>query len=211
MSVESIAAKTLALAGPACAAAGYELVDTRFTMDMGGWVLRLYIDRLIEGPLPDLYEPGSATVDLAACERISKEVSALLDVEDFIPQAYSLEVSSPGIDRPLRTAAHFRRVIGHEAKISLHEPIDGRKNFRGLVTAVTTLPMGGDAVAINCDGTSFTLAIADIDHAKFMPDWDIVMRPGQRAQGKANHQQKPAKAKPAHPQASAESVESARK
>lgn len=210
MSVETIAAKTLAVAGPACAAAGYELVDVRFTMDQGNWVLRLFIDRIVEGDLPDLYEPSASMVDLSDCERISKEVSALLDVEDFIPQAYNLEVSSPGIDRPLRTAAHFRRVIGHEAKISLHEPIDGRKNFRGLVTAVHA-DGGRETVDMNCDGSKFTLPLSDIDQAKFLPDWDIVMRPGQRAAALAKEQKKSAKRNKSHHQESAESPETARK
>ena len=108
---DPIADRVLHLAEPVCASSGYELVDVRFVMEQGGWVIRVFIDRVDERP-----------VDLDDCERVSRELSALFDVEDPIPHAYSLEVSSPGIDRPLRTAAHFRRFVGATAKITMASP-----------------------------------------------------------------------------------------
>src|SRR5262249_44568577 len=105
---------------------------------------------------------------------MSRELSAVLDVEDPIQQAYSLEVSSPGIDRPLRTPAHFKHFIGSEAKLQLAVPLQTptgeRPNFKGALTAATD-----PHVTITCDGEPFELAIADLDHAKLVPDWDAVM------------------------------------
>lgn len=143
---------------PVCAAAGHELVDLRFVLEQGGWTLRVQA----EG------------VDILACEELSRELSAVLDVEDPIPQAYSLEVSSPGIDRPLRTEKHFTQFTGSEAKISLGVPVHTdtgeRRNFRGILRGVAD-----GRVAIECDGQKFELPIADIDQAKLVPDWDAVM------------------------------------
>jgi len=99
----------------------------------------------------------------------------VLDVEDPIKQAYSLEVSSPGIDRPLRTPGHFRHFVGSEAKISLALPLQTptgeRRNFKGMLRAATDTH-----VTIECDGQPFELVIDDIDHAKLVPDWDAVMK-----------------------------------
>ncbi len=168
---DPIAEKVLHIVEPACVAAGYELVDVKFTMDQGGWVLRVYIDR----PPPE-----TASVDLNDCERISRELSALLDVEDPIPHNYSLEVSSPGIDRPLRTVEHYRRYLGAEAKLALEPPLrleDGseRRNFKGILAKVE----GDDAldatVTVDVDGRPFRLPIRDIEQAKLVPDWDSVL------------------------------------
>src|SRR5204862_857613 len=134
----------------------------------GGWILRAYIDRA--------GEEAEGTVDLNDCERISRELSAVLDVEDPISQAYSLEVSSPGVDRPLRTADHFRRHIGDEAKIQMAIPVvtdtgAERRNFKGPILAVD-----GDLVVVQIDGKhEFRLKLADIDSARLVPDWDQVM------------------------------------
>jgi len=159
--------RLITIVEPACQASGYELVDLRFLLEQQGWVLRVCVDR----PL------GSAEhVDLRDCENLSRELSAVLDVEDPIPQAYSLEVSSPGIERPLRTAAHFAHFTGSDAKIALAVPLPTatgeRRNFRGIIAGVVE----GEIVRITCDGTEFELPIANIDHAKLVPDWDAVMK-----------------------------------
>src|SRR6185437_5056596 len=96
--------------------AGLELVDLRFLLEQGGWVLRVQIDVPVD-QVTDLSQVPSDRVSLLDCENMSRELSAVLDVDDPIPQAYHLEISSPGIDRPLRTAAHFRHFVGSEAKI----------------------------------------------------------------------------------------------
>ena len=192
--------KLISIVEPVCIAAGYELVDLRFLLDQGGWVLRVCIDLPID-PNVDPSEVPADRVDLNDCENLSRELSAVLDVDDPIPQAYSLEVGSPGIDRPLRTAAHFTYFAGSEAKIQLHVGIPTeqgaeRKNFRGILRGVE-----GDAVQIDVDGKRFSLPIVDIDHAKLVPDWDAVMhgksgvggkqpkpiKPGHRPSKKRSH------------------------
>jgi ribosome maturation factor RimP len=181
MSRNPLQQRLISIVEPVCQAAGYELVDLRFVLEQGGWTLRVAIDR----PLDEQVDPGEVPadrVDLIDCERLSRELSAVLDVEDPIPQAFQLEVSSPGIDRPLRTAAHFRHFAGSEAKIQLAAPLQlpagDRRNFRGILQGVED----GCAV-IECDGTAFRLPIDDIDHARLVPDWDAVMK-GKSGAGK---------------------------
>jgi ribosome maturation factor RimP len=154
-------------------------VDVRFLLDQGGWTLRVQIDLPID-QVTDINEVPTERVSLLECEEMSRELSAVLDVDDPIQQAYSLEVGSPGIDRPLRTAAHFAHFAGSEAKIQLAIPMQvpggERKNFKGVLRGVVP---GTDKVAIDVDspnGTTFELPIADIDQAKLVPDWDAVMR-----------------------------------
>src|SRR5690349_22705617 len=82
-------------------------------------------------------EDASGRFSITDCERLSKDLSPVLDVEDPIDREYHLEVSSPGIDRPLVRARDYRTYIGHEAKIELSDPIEGRKRFRGIIGAAT--------------------------------------------------------------------------
>ncbi|MBV8761229.1 MAG: ribosome maturation factor RimP [Deltaproteobacteria bacterium] len=173
MSRNPLHTKLISIIEPVLEQSGFELVDVRFTLEQGGWVLRVQAD-LPLADVTDLSEVPSDRVDLEDCENISRELSAVLDVEDPIPQAYSLEVSSPGIDRPLRTAAHFAHFKGSEAKIQLHVPMQTaageRRNFKGKLHGVVD-----NKVEIDVDGHVFQLAIEDIDHAKLVPDWDAVM------------------------------------
>ncbi len=173
--------RIIAIIEPVCVDAGFELVDVRLLMEQGGWVLRVCIDRpLAEGA--DLSEVSEDRVDLSECEEVSRLLSAALDVDDPIPQAYNLEISSPGIDRPLRTAAHFRRFEGAEVKIQLAVPLTTatgeRRNFRGVLLGCRG-EAGAEVVAIEVDGTSeFALPLEDIESARIVPDWDDVMRGG---------------------------------
>ncbi len=160
--------KLLKIAEPVCTGAGYELVDLRFVSEPGGWVVRVFID----------HAPGTSpgtSIDVSIgfddCERISRELSALFDVEDPVPHAYRLEVSSPGFDRPLRTADHFRRVVGACAKVALGHGVDGRRNFTGTVVGVDAGDDGA-VVEIEVDGTRHRLPFDDIANAKLVPDWD---------------------------------------
>jgi ribosome maturation factor RimP len=175
-----ILTRTFALIEPVCHSAGYELVDMRFTMEHGSWTLRVCIDLLpADNDTRDLSEP-IAKVDTSDCERASREISAVLDVEDPIAQAYSLEVSSPGIDRPLRTKAHFQTFVGAETKLTMavpHSTTQGteRRNFKGVIEGVS----GSGAAAmvqLKVDGVSYSLRIEDIDQARLVPDWDQVMK-----------------------------------
>ncbi|MDR0477401.1 MAG: ribosome maturation factor RimP [Desulfobulbaceae bacterium] len=101
---------------------GLELFDAQFRKEGQGWVLRLFIDH-----------PEGVSLD--HCEKVSRELSAFLDVEDLIDHPYHLEVSSPGLDRPLRNPVEFRRFLGRQAKIKLHEAVDGQKVFIGEIVA----------------------------------------------------------------------------
>src|SRR5262249_40381773 len=142
---------------------------------------------------PDWWKHG---VDLADCEKLSRELSAVLDVEDPIPHAYSLEISSPGIDRPLRTPAHFRRFKGAEVKIALAVPLAGtdRKNFKGELTAIPD----DDHVVVTVDGQPFQIPVADVDTAKLVPDWDDVMKGGSGVGRPAGNDATPKSKKAAH-------------
>ncbi|CAN5915854.1 ribosome maturation factor RimP [soil metagenome] len=191
MSSKALQTKLISIVEPVCNAAGYDLVDLRFLLEQGGWVLRVCID-LPFGEHGDLTQVPEDRVDLEDCTNLSRELSAVLDVDDPIKQAYALEVGSPGIDRPLRTPDHFAHFVGSDAKIQLSIPMQlptgERKNFRGVLKA-----FAGGKVSIDCDGKLFELPIDDIETAKLVPDWDAVMA------GKSGVGPKPAKPiKPGH-------------
>ena len=97
---------------------GMELVDLEYRREGQGWVLRLFIDK-----------PGGVTLD--DCQEVSGQVAAQLEVEDLIPHRYTLEVSSPGLDRVLKTEADFVRFLGRNVHITTQRPIGGRRRFRG--------------------------------------------------------------------------------
>lgn len=100
---------------------GYELVDAEYRMEQGRWVLRLYIDS----------EKG-VTLDDCAC--VSRELGDVVDARDLIAHRYVLEVSSPGLNRPLRKDKDFIRVIGEKIKVRMLAPVEGRRNFTGHLT-----------------------------------------------------------------------------
>ena len=106
------------LAQPVIEAAGLELVDVEFVKEGGYWYLRIYIDK-----------PGG--VDLDDCQSVSRVIEQLLDETDPIQHAYSLEVSSPGLERPLRKAADYQRYEGRLATVTTYAPVGGRKKFTG--------------------------------------------------------------------------------
>ena len=191
--------KLMEITEPVCAGAGCELVDLLLTQSQSGWVLRVFIDY----PAPAVPEEHLVTeedvsragipgfvdeagvglpgVGLEDCERVSRELSAVLDVEDPIGQAYNLEVSSPGLDRPLRTLAHFRRFLGQEAKVRLHAGLDARRNFKGRLVAVRQPPEGGEedaTIIIDVDGKHQALPFDDIENARLVPDWDALFAKG---------------------------------
>jgi ribosome maturation factor RimP len=115
--------RLIALVEPVLVQLGYELVDLELAPARSHAVVRLYID-------------APAGVGLEDCATASREVSALLDVEDPIPNAYTLEVSSPGFDRVLRTQAHFGRFVGSRVQLELKEPRAGRRRFTGKLVTV---------------------------------------------------------------------------
>ena len=109
---------------------GLDVFDVQFRREGSGMVLRILIDR----PGPAATADESVGVD--DCVEVSRDLSAILDVEDVVPTAYTLEVSSPGLDRPLRGADDYRRFAGRVAKIVLRSPVDGQGYFKGRLAGV---------------------------------------------------------------------------
>jgi len=119
-----------ALAARIASSYGLEIFDVQYRREGPGWVVRVQIDRPGPAATPE------DSVGIADCERISREMSAVLDVEDIVPTAYTLEVSSPGLDRPLRHADDYRRFAGRRAKLVMCEPVDGQTHFKGRLAGV---------------------------------------------------------------------------
>lgn len=149
---------------PTVEALGLELLGVEYLPTPGSALLRLYIDR----PVTEAADPAEApvTVTIEDCEAVSREVSAQLDVEDPISSNYTLEVSSPGIDRPLFTPEQFARFIGESAKVGLKLPQDGRRRLQGVIVAIE-----GDRIDFSVDGKPFQVEFDNIDKARLVPDW----------------------------------------
>ena len=122
MAREKVVDAARRVAGPVIEGMGYELVDVAFLMDAGRWRLRFYIDK-----------PGG--VGISDCEAVSREVDTPLEVEGVITGPYALEVSSPGLDRPLKTPADFARFDGSMAKVWTAEKLEGQKVFIGRIAS----------------------------------------------------------------------------
>ena len=114
--------RTEELLNPIMERNGFELVDVEYVKEGGNWYLRAYIDK-----------PGGINVD--DCEKVSRELSDLLDEKDFIEESYILEVSSPGLGRPLKKEKDFKRSIGKEVEIRTYRMVDKKKEFIGILTA----------------------------------------------------------------------------
>ncbi|WP_455209032.1 ribosome maturation factor RimP [Kaarinaea lacus] len=141
-----------ALIEPAVAALGYELVGMEQLSQGRHSLLRIYID-------------SGDGITLDDCERVSHQVSGILDVEDVIHGHYSLEVSSPGLDRPLFSMDHFQRFIGKQAKIRLTTPLDGRRKFNGVIRAA-----GDNLVVLEVDTQEIELPFSAIEKANLVPE-----------------------------------------
>lgn len=137
---------------PAVTALGYELVGVEYAAQGRGSTLRVYID-------------SANGISAADCQRVSHQVSGVLDVEDPIKGHYALEISSPGLDRPLFTLEQFEQFVGHKIKLRLNVPLDGQRNFVGLLLGVN------DAhVTIKEDDKDFSLPVDNIDKARLVPE-----------------------------------------
>ena len=109
---------------------GLEIFDVQFRREGQGMVLRVLIDR----PGPAATAEESVSVD--DCAHVSRDLSAILDVDDVVPTAYTLEVSSPGLDRPLKRPDDYRRFTGRRAKLVMRDAVDGQKYFKGVLAGV---------------------------------------------------------------------------
>lgn len=151
------------LLAPTVESLGVELLGVEYLPGSGNAVLRLYIDV----PAGDAAGEAPRSVTIEDCEAVSREVSAQLDVQDPISSHYTLEVSSPGIDRPLFGAAQFARFVGESAKVTLKLPLDGRRRLTGAITRVE-----GETVVFMVDGVEFAVSADNIDKARLVPDWE---------------------------------------
>lgn len=129
-----------------------ELVDVEFRREAGGWILRLYLDK-----------PGGVT--LGDCQRVSEEVSDLLDVENLITHPYTLEVSSPGLNRPLRREADFLRFAGQRARVTTLQAVAGQRRFLGVLKGYED----GRVVLEREDGTVVSIPYELISKARLDP------------------------------------------
>jgi ribosome maturation factor RimP len=121
------------LSEPLARAAGLELVDVQYRPEGGRLILRLLLDRSADHPV----EVPGAGVTLDELARVSRELGDVLDAHDAVPGRYHLECSSPGLDRPLVRPEHFRRAVGRRVRVRMQEPIDGRRQFRGVLEGAT--------------------------------------------------------------------------
>lgn len=177
------------LLSPTVQALGLELLGVEYLPSPGGATLRLYID------IPNV-DGGDAAGDsetprmvgIEDCEAVSREVSAQLDVEDPISGNYTLEVSSPGVDRPLFTPEQFARFLGEEVKIGLKLPQDGRRRLQGRIAVIE-----GDRIDLEIDAKPepqrVSVAFDNIEKARLVPDWAALgfapSKPGKKSAGKS--------------------------
>lgn len=137
-----IANKAQSVITPVVVSLGYSVVDCEYINDMGRWALRVFIEK----------SEGNISID--DCERVSRMLEGLLDVEDIVPTRYVLEVSSPGLNRPLKKAADFVRFKGKKIRLRTKAPIDGRSNYFGVL-----LGMAGDEILMNVDNVEYHIPI----------------------------------------------------
>lgn len=133
---------------------GYELVEIEYQPNPKHGVLRLYID-------------SEAGIQVEDCGRVSQQISALIDVEDPLPGSFNLEISSPGLDRPLRKQQDFIRFAGETAKVKTSMPQHGQRNFTGRISGID-----GDALVLECEDKVVRLPLSTIDKARLVPRFD---------------------------------------
>ncbi|MEW5953532.1 MAG: ribosome maturation factor RimP [Bacillota bacterium] len=139
MGKNRVADAAAGLAVPLVEECGLELVDVEYVREGGRWYLRVYIDK-----------PGGVNVD--DCELVSRRLDSVLDTTDFIPNPYTLEVSSPGIERPLKKPSDFQRYTGKRVSLTTFVPVEGQRRFKGILGPATdhslTLDVDGQEVVV---------------------------------------------------------------
>ena len=145
---EKIVARVEAIIRDTVEHEGMELVDVAYHREPYGWVLRVFIDR-----------QGGVTVD--DCSFISSQLGDILDVQDVMTHRYRLEVSSPGLNRPLKTEKDFQRFIGENLRVTIHAPLDGRTKFKGTLKRVDT-----DMICLDVTDHEVNLHLENIKKAR---------------------------------------------
>jgi ribosome maturation factor RimP len=155
MGAETVVGKVRAIAERVAAGYGLDVFDVQFRREAPGMVLRVQIDR------PGAASKEEDSVGVADCAAVSRDLSAIFDVEDVVPTAYTLEVSSPGLDRPLRGLDDYRRFTGRRAKVVMREKVDGQGFFRGTIAGVD----GQDVLIDGEDRRTHRVPVAVISRA----------------------------------------------
>lgn len=194
------AADIAALLAPTVQSLGLELLGAEYLPMPGGAVLRLYIDKPGAAPLHGALEDGEHSaqhVGIEDCEAVSREVSAVLDVEDPISGNYTLEVSSPGVDRPLFNAGQCARFIGEQAKVVLKLPQDGRRRFQARIAGVE-----GEQVVFEIEAKpedlNMPVSFDNIEKIRLVPDWAALgLAPVKPGKGPKSGKAKPKATGPA--------------
>jgi len=150
---EKIVARVEAIIRDTVEHEGMELVDVAYHREPYGWVLRVFIDR-----------QGGVTVD--DCSFISSQLGDILDVQDVMTHRYRLEVSSPGLNRPLKTEKDFQRFIGETARIATRVAVDNRKNFKGKLVACN-----GETLVVAVDGIDYRIPLQTLKKAHLEYDF----------------------------------------
>ena len=150
---QEIKERVSTLVGPVLSDQGMELVDLEYRREGRGWVLRLYIDK-----------EGGITLD--DCARISQEIGTTLDIEDFLATPYSLEVSSPGLNRSLKNEKDFIKYRDRLIKVKTFDPIDNRRNFKGKLRGASE-----GRIEMEIDGGIITIPLANVAKANLELDF----------------------------------------
>jgi ribosome maturation factor RimP len=149
--------RILAIVAPIVAEEGCELIDVALATEPGQRILRVFIDRP-EG------------VKLEDCARVSHAIEDVIEVEGRVQGRYHLEVSSPGLDRPLRVPAHFDRVVGRVVRLTTQEPLHGRRNFKGVLKGWRGTGGEGDELVIHIDKEDFYVPFAAVMKAHLVSE-----------------------------------------
>ncbi len=146
---ETVREKVKELVEPALEQEGIELVDVEYRREKAGWILRLFIDT-----------KNGVTID--DCAQVSGRVGDILEVKDVFENAYILEVSSPGLDRPLKTIKDFKRALNKEVLVSTSEPVEGKNGFDGTVASVEE-----ESFVVSCSDGSYRIPLNKVAKARF--------------------------------------------
>ena len=158
MTEREIVERVHAMIHPIVLSEGMELVDIEYRRESGGWVLRLILDK-----------EGGVTLD--DCTRVSQEVGRSLDVEDIIQTSYTLEVSSPGLTRPLKTEKDFMKYLHRLVKVKTVDPIQNRRQFKGKLLGVSE-----NGVEIEVDRGIFRIPLSNVAKANLEIDQDVLRK-----------------------------------
>lgn len=168
---QGIEARIRPLAQDVTSRAGCELVDVEYRREPGGWTLRLFIDK----------EGG---VSLGDCERVSREFGTIIEVEDPIPNRFNLEVSSPGLDRPLKKDDDFLGALGRRIRVVTRQPISGQRNFTGRLIWAGSQE-GSFGLRVRDDsGVDHEISMLSIDKARLIYEWPDEASRGAIKQGR---------------------------